>query len=145
MREETLRALKSLGPDEELALHSTVMVDGQLMHIPMIDFQHSELDACVISAAKLLGWNEISTYAFFDSGRSYHAYSCKLISPESWPVLMGKLLLVNPKNNKPVVDTRWIGHRLIAGYSALRWSNNSGRYNAVPAKVDVTPHLPLQA
>ena len=49
---------------------------------------------------------------------------------------MGSLLLVNPPHSSNnIIDTRWIGHRIRSGFSALRWSNNSGTYKAVPKKL----------
>lgn len=133
---KTIELIENLSPGEELAIHSTVITDGQLKHIPMIDFQHPNLSICLQRSAEILGQEEIESYAFYNSGRSYHAYKANLISCIQWRALMGKLLLVNPKDsNHPIVDARWIGHRLIAGYSALRWSCNSGRYEAIPNKV----------
>jgi hypothetical protein len=35
---------------------------------------------------------------------------------------MGRLLLLNLPEKPCLVDTRWVGHRLIGGYAALRWS-----------------------
>lgn len=48
---------------------------------------------------------------------------------------MGHLLLINPRNGAEVVDTRWVGHRLIGGFGSLRWSNNSGQYLGLPTRV----------
>lgn len=45
------------------------------------------------------------------------------------------LLLANPKNDKQVVDSRWVAHRLIAGYAALRWTSHQNQYLSVPALV----------
>lgn len=74
----------------------------------------------------------ISKMIWYESGRSFHGYGTTLISNEEWIQLMGRLLLVNQPQQHPIVDSRWIGHRLIAGYSALRWTKNTDDYIQVP-------------
>lgn len=66
--------------------------------------------------------------AVYGSGRSFHVYSTTLLGPKDWFDFMGRLLLINPRGQKEIVDTCWIGHRLIGGFGSLRWSNNSGMY-----------------
>lgn len=73
--------------------------------------------------------------ALYSSGRSFHAYSKTLLGRKEWYDFMGRLLLINPRNSNDVVDTRWVGHRLIGGFGSLRWSNNSGQYLGLPTRV----------
>lgn len=134
---ETVELLSSMDINEELALQSATIVNGRMMHIPMIDFENPDLQTCVNSCARVLSAEELSRYIFFRSGRSYHAYQARLISRNCWLSHMGKLLLVNARGSEPVVDTRWIGHRLASGAAALRWTCNSGRYLVEPFRVDV--------
>ena len=74
--------------------------------------------------------------AFFATGRSFHAYSLELLTPQAWNEFMGRLLLINPKRGSQIVDTRWVGHRIIGKYASLRWTNNSGSYLSLPKKID---------
>ena len=119
----------------ELSMHSNVVLeDGETRHIPMIDMStparaHLEklepyLDEVL---KKQIHW--------FSSGRSFHGYGCELLSEEKWRRLMGTLLLSNQKEMKPTVDPRWIGHRLIAGFSALRWTRNTDNYWSAPSSL----------
>ncbi|MBP8273206.1 MAG: hypothetical protein KAY59_02190 [Acidobacteria bacterium] len=41
-------------------------------------------------------------------------------------------LLQNAPDPNELVDSRWIAHRLVAGYSALRWTGNQEHYLAEP-------------
>lgn len=42
--------------------------------------------------------------------------------------LLCLLLLQNPKNDRQIVDSRWVAHRLLGGYSALRWTAHQQQY-----------------
>lgn len=131
--EATLALLRS---DQELALHSSIQINGRNWHIPMIDFSlekqmpRSVFDrmSCYLPKSLMLNM------AVYSSGRSFHAYSTTLLSPKEWRDFMGRLLLINPRNTDAIVDTRWIGHRLIGGFGSLRWSNNSGHYLGLPSR-----------
>lgn len=48
---------------------------------------------------------------------------------------MGKLFLATQVGVPPTVDPRWVGHRLIAGYAALRWTKNTPHYVDTPKKL----------
>lgn len=132
--EETIASLR---PDQELALHSIVRMNGRNWHIPMIDFSLEEMRPQVV-------FDRMSSYlpkalmlnmAVYSSGRSFHAYSTTLIGQKAWHDFMGRLLLINPRGKDNIVDTRWIGHRLIGGFGSLRWSSNSGYYAGLPSRV----------
>ncbi|WP_434735547.1 primase 1D-like protein [Candidatus Accumulibacter propinquus] len=129
--------LSSLRPDQELAIHSKVSMAGRNWHIPLIDFSlekdfsHDVFDRM----CRYLPKSVMLNMAVYSSGRSFHAYSTTLLTPKEWYVFMGRLLLINQRDVGDVIDTRWVGHRLIGGYGSLRWSNNSGQYLGLPTKV----------
>jgi hypothetical protein len=125
----------STPPGKELSLHSSIEIDsGETLHIPMIDMSTGSL-AQLEKVRPLLGDILFSTFSWFKSGRSYHGYGGTLIDQKEWTSQMGKLLLVNQIGMPPTVDPRWVGHRLIAGYSSLRWTNNTSHYIDTPKKV----------
>lgn len=118
----------------ELALNSRVIrANGNVAHIPMIDFSTAAL-AQTLKLSTVLSEEIFREIIWFNSGRSFHGYGLTLIDEKQWIELMGKLLLVNRPGYTAIVDPRWIGHRLIAGYSALRWSRNTAKYLHVPKK-----------
>jgi hypothetical protein len=126
-----------LRPGWELALNSE-LVDrrGRRTHIPMIDFTSKSMGYGSAYFDAVLGKEVTREMYFYDSGRSFHAYSTTLLGPGQWVEFMGRLLLLNVPNAQPIVDSRWIGHRLLGGYSALRWSANSTYHSAMPKSVD---------
>lgn len=116
----------------ELALNSRVlMADKKIMHIPMIDLA-TRAAGIIGKVLDVLPTNLSGTMIWFESGRSYHGYGTVLISQDDWVKLMGRFLLVNQPQVPPVVDPRWIGHRLISGYASLRWTKNTGHYLQEP-------------
>lgn len=116
----------------ELALNSrVVMRDKTVMHIPMIDLA-TKATGIIGRVLDVLPSNLTDAMIWFESGRSYHGYGTVLISKEDWIKLMGRFLLVNQPQVPPVVDPRWIGHRLISGYASLRWTKNTGHYLQQP-------------
>ena len=124
---------------QELALHSNVIVSGKKLHIPMIDFSidPSRKNQVYDRLNQFLPKDILRSMAIYSSGRSLHGYSSKLISNKKWIEFMGRLLLVNPRDNQEnIIDGRWVGHRLIAGYSSLRWSNKSSNYLAMPLRIN---------
>lgn len=128
-----LNSLKNKLPDRhEISFHSNlIMIDDSISHLPLFDMATSS--RATLEVLKKFVPKEIYEHSFwFDSGRSFHGYSLYPISHENWVKLMGLLLLVNQKDMKPIVDPRWIGHRLIAGYSALRWTRNTDYYLKIP-------------
>lgn len=125
--------LAALPPDRELAMDSVLRLGRREMHIPMVDFA-----ADVLRQSEVISWTGQHlglNLRLFDSGRSFHAYGTVPISRDRWIRLMGLLLLANLPDRAPLVDTRWIGHRLLAGYASLRWSRNSPRYLATPTSL----------
>lgn len=127
--------LANLSPEENIAIHSNIIMnDGRSMHLPMIDMQtgsKAHLEKINSILPKEIH-NEITWYS---SGRSFHGYGKILLTIDEWVKFMGYLLLCNQKNMTPTVDPRWIGHRLLAGYSALRWTKNGLHYLAMPMQL----------
>ena len=128
-----------LGPNEEMAWHSWAECGGVGFHIPMIDFVSRPTRSAIYDLGRVLaaemGFN--GQLALFDTGRSFHGYFQDLIPERTWPKYLGQLLLLNAYDRSPVIDTRWVGHALVRGFSALRWSNNTDRYRAMPRLVSV--------
>lgn len=119
--------IRNLPPGRELALNSRVRARGNVWHIPMVDLSTSAL-AQVQKLSAVLSSEIFESMAWFASGRSFHGYGFFLIEENQWVQLMGQLLLVNRPGYPAIVDPRWIGHRLVAGYSSLRWSRNTEKY-----------------
>lgn len=117
--------IASLQSNQELALHSNIRIKKGSRclsyHIPMIDFLIEEnLSRDVYFRMKNYIPNVLSSMSFFSSGRSFHGYSSQLLNNKEWHQFMGCLLLVNPINHQGIIDNRWIGHRLVGGFSSLR-------------------------
>lgn len=133
-RDWVSNAISALEDEWELALNS-IVVDGRgrKRHIGMIDFVGRPSEAYVReSVRKFLGPQMAASLVLYDSGRSIHGYSLILMGPAEWYRFLGRALLMNTPGEEPVVDERWIGHRLIGGYSALRWSANSSHHSVLP-------------
>ena len=125
-----------LESDEEIAFHSKVTTQsGATLHVPMIDFLGALEDEHLHELEKLLAEWSIPRLAIFSSGRSFHGYGLALIDPKQWVRFMGRLLLLNAPEQPQWIDTRWIGHKLMAGSGALRWSWNTRIYDGEPRLV----------
>lgn len=127
----------TLGEGWELALNSRVKdARGRTRHIGMIDLiGKPDMTLVRQRIAQLLGPKALHRTAFYDSGRSVHVYVLDLIGTGAWHEFLGRLLLMNLPNASPVVDTRWVGHRLLGGYSALRWSANTRHHQSMPIEI----------
>lgn len=131
------KLIKNTPEGMEISFHSLIeLSQGEFCHLPMVDMSTGS----TVQLSKLIpfiGDSLFKEMKWYKSGRSYHGYGGGLICEREWLILMGKLLLANKKDLPPTVDTRWVGHRLIAGYSSLRWSKNTDHYlhPPVPAKL----------
>ena len=128
------RELAALSPEQELALESRVRVGRVTRHIPMLDFvglERGQLSAVM----DVLPQYPVREAQVYFSGRSFHAYFPLLIEPAEWVRFMGSALLCNTPSRLQIVDQRWIGHRLVGGYGALRWSANTAQYRGLPRRV----------
>lgn len=127
--------IESTPKNQELAFHSNVTLDdGSTKHFTMVDMSTSS-KAHLEKLRSFLGENLFQGISWFKSGRSFHGYGEDLLSQNEWVKLMGLLLLANKPNMEPTVDPRWIGHRLLAGFSSLRWTNNTSFYLISPKKI----------
>ena len=127
-----LTELVNLDSDYELAFHSKLYLNSEILHFPMIDFgsKGAEPSASVMLKELCNYWG--MGFNIFSSGRSYHAYGNKLLNHEQWLQFMGSLLLLNKPSGYKLIDERWVGHRIMGGYSALRWSKNTSHYKKFP-------------
>lgn len=123
-------------PGQELAIHSDIVFkSGTRQHLVMVDMSTSA-KAHLDKLRTYLGDHFFQQIAWFNSGRSFHGYGEKLLSEQAWVQFMGLLLLANQPRIEPTVDPRWIGHRLLAGYAALRWTKNTAFYLTPPSKIE---------
>ena len=127
--------LSMLKENRELAFHSKVTISGATYHIPMIDLGGRSREIANIPIIKELADSWKINFAIYSSGRSYHLYGNKLLTDSDWIKFMGSLLLLNLPGKSKLIDTRWIGHRLLAGYASLRWSNNTNQYKRYPIHI----------
>jgi hypothetical protein len=103
---------------EALAIYSLCREEtGREFHIPMMDFRlesaadDGQLDL-LHSAVKGIRQHR---GVIVNSGNSYHYYGLRLLSEMEWRWFMAGCLLLDP-----LVDIRYISHRLLAGKAALR-------------------------
>ncbi len=123
--------IKNCPRGSDLAFHSNfLLIDGNFWHLPMVDMSTSS--QALLRRLEIAPSPTLRDLFWFFSGRSFHGYGRTLISSDDWPKYMGELLLFNEKDMRPLVDPRWVGHRLISGYSALRWSFNTTHYLNYP-------------
>jgi hypothetical protein len=116
---------KRLRPDEDIAFDSVMrMRDKEITkcHFALLDFETSDLERIEFASKALIGEYGAKQAILVNSGRSYHLYMDVLLTHDAWVRFMGRALLLNTRDEPPTVDARWIGHRLIGGHAALRWS-----------------------
>lgn len=128
---EHLNSIVNTLPDgRALGVISKVGLSGtdDVFHIPMMDFRCEVLSgnlAKIEEFLRLFGQKG----AILFSGKSYHYYGIELLSQEEWLVFLGRcLLFCDPKDPRYVyTDIRYVGHRLIDGYTNLRISKETRR------------------
>jgi hypothetical protein len=134
---EAFRRYKALEegllPSQDLALHSTITFSGSnKRHIPMMDLMGKFDESWVQPIGRAMALFGVEEFAVYSTGRSAHVYGLGLISPEQVTPFFARSLLLNLPDQPPIVDSRWIGHRLLAGYGSLRWSCNGEQYLQKP-------------
>lgn len=130
------QVIQDCPPKQDVAVHSKVECeDGTTRHLPMVDMSTSAR-AHLSKLKDFLDTETFYGFVWFDSGRSFHGYGSRFVTSTEWITSMGQLLLSNQKDLKPTVDPRWIGHRLIAGYAALRWTRNTDHYLRLPNRIN---------
>ena len=128
--------MESVPSGQELAIHSDMLLaNGHRKHLVMVDMSTSA-KAHLEKLRQFLGEEFFRQITWFDSGRSFHGYGDSLLTEGNWTRFMGLLLLANQPRLEPTVDPRWIGHRLMAGYAALRWTKNTEHYLGLPTDLD---------
>jgi hypothetical protein len=116
---------RRLGAGEDIAFDSVVRMRGDestKCHFALLDFEASDLQRIERASKVLISEYDAKQAVLVNSGRSYHLYMDVLLTHEAWVRFMGRALLLNGRDESPTVDARWIGHRLIGGHAALRWS-----------------------
>jgi hypothetical protein len=110
--------------DQDIAFDSVVtMANGKTKkHFGLVDFNTSLRERAEEASDLLVREYNAPQAALVFSGRSYHLYLDVLLSHAAWVHFMGRILLLNLRNQPPVIDSRWVGHRLIGGCASLRWS-----------------------
>lgn len=122
--------LNNLKLDEELAIASLIKKDGEIYHIPLIDFFESESQKVYDSMERLQEKFNYDVY-LFQSGRSYHGYMDASLSTSDWLDFLSALLLLNNQDNY-IIDARWVAHSMRQRFSSLRISCNTPAYIAYP-------------
>lgn len=119
--EERLPSFGGSGPNSLVVCSrcdNSIQVPSRVVkHIPMMDFRCEPSDRnleLVITAMRQVDQEHGVIMA---SGRSYHYYGFELLTETQWYYFMYKSLLLSP-----FTDSRYIGHRLIAGTARLRIS-----------------------
>lgn len=132
---QALEAIIESFSEEERVLAVTSKVKTfslkELLHIPMMDF------SCEISAANL---ERIQAFLkgigqaglILETGRSYHFYGTGLLTKDEHSLFIGKCLLFTG-----YTDSRYIGHQLIDGLTALRISAGKTRSSLMPTVVGI--------
>jgi hypothetical protein len=112
-------------PEETWAICSTVKQANSEMRLPLLDFRveaqcpgtdrETRTLATLAAALKAI---KAPSGALLNSGGSYHYYSFDPLSIEAWYRFMHQSLLL-----EPLVDVRYIAHRLESGRATLRISS----------------------
>jgi len=131
--------IRGLAETQELALHSRVVQKDRILHIPMVDFAQVDSLKALLLKTQAVRQSVPVDITLYDSGQSMHGYFFCLIEEKDWYKYLGRLLLCNSPFGSPdqLVDSRWVGHSLEHGFSALRWTCNSAIYQSLPQLVDV--------
>lgn len=110
------QTLASIPPTEGISIASKcVTTHKEIRHIPLMDFACPPTPAYeqfIVDALQHIGYKK---GILVRSGKSFHFYGLELISTEQWQQFMSYNILLSP-----FTDVRYIGHRLISGYSLLR-------------------------
>lgn len=116
--------LSRINDDQDIAFDSVVtMANGKSKkHFGLVDFNTSLRERAEEASDLLVREYNAPQAALVFSGRSYHLYIDILFSHAAWVRFMGRILLLNLRHQPPVIDSRWVGHRLVGGCASLRWS-----------------------
>lgn len=131
--------IRGLSHQQELAFHSKALQNDTTYHIPMVDFARVESIKTLLIKTQPIRESLSIDITLYDSGQSMHGYYFCLIDENEWYKYLGRLLLCDPPfgAEEQIIDSRWVGHSLEHGFSALRWSCNSAIYQSIPQLVDI--------
>jgi hypothetical protein len=120
---EGIERIKAGHADRSIALCSRFRTrDGSCLHIPMLDFRcppsPTNLERVIFS---LRGMGQTAGVVLL-SGKSYHYYGFEPIDHEAWIKFSARSILL-----APIIDVRYIAHRLIQGMSVLRISASADK------------------
>ena len=87
--------ISTLSNTEEFACHSRLLVGGDAMHVPFIDFLVTEIKEIPKDALDLISRTLNCRLFVFSSGTSYHGYFDTIVSKEYWHCFLGEMLLLN--------------------------------------------------
>jgi len=91
------------------------LASNQAAHIPMLDFRCPCSEENAKAIERMLASMGCAEGVLVQSGRSYHFYGTSLLSQAQWVEFLGRALLF-----APIVDSRFIGHRLVDGQCRLK-------------------------
>lgn len=151
---EIIREAAKDNLDVVVSSRVTMKDDNEVYHMPMFDlsvpkilsYQNLHQDEVFLNAfAIATGMEFQENFALFESGRSYHAYGMfrskyTLLGEQRWCDFMMQLLTLPGLHDsipavESVADFRWIGHRMLKGFAALRLSAVDKHYLQEPAMV----------
>jgi hypothetical protein len=97
------------------ACSRATLTSSRAAHIPMLDFRCPCSEENARAIERMLTLAGCHEGILVESGRSYHFYGTSLLSEAEWVEFMGRALLF-----APIVDSRFIGHRLVDGQCRLK-------------------------
>jgi hypothetical protein len=101
-----------------LAASSKVQLkDGNVAHLPMIDFKCAPTERNIELAKKAFAKIGQTDGVLLNSGNSFHYYGERLMTEREWIGFLGHCLLLSD-----FIDTRYVGHALINNECRLRLS-----------------------
>ena len=113
----------SLDKGAALAFSSRIQLrNGQTAHIPLLDFRCDPSSRNARIVQKALRAMGQGSGLLAESGRSYHFYGYRLQSTDEWIQFLAMAMLFSP-----IVDVRYIAHRLADGACRLRISSGPNK------------------
>ena len=94
-----------------------LMSNGAERHLPLLDLQLAVSQENLQIAFAVAGALGLHSGAILESGRSYHIYGFCTLDEAEWRRFMSRALLL-----APIIDVRFVAHRLMAGHAVLRIS-----------------------
>lgn len=112
---------------------------SQEYHIPMLDFSVKKSPCnkrlMIDALRRSIESKTIPEGVLLETDKSYHYYGRTLLNTNEWAQFMAYALLMQPKG-RHLIDCRWIGWRLRAGFGMLRL-NRKHKNGTVPSVIAV--------